>query len=363
VGSFDKTYRVVDGQRIEGVMRPAFINNGGRYFLTNLRIYADGMVDCWGHCTLEEFADKVRKGWVATVLPDGAHASAHHVGHWTMSEPGGWVDADGLIGEVADEIDALAGRPDSTKRCLATVDEYLAEPTEENRKRIAETYQAIPEHLRMYALGDMDRKDRPLQALAFDHGEEARQHAIAYFAKQRQIKETYESKVPADGPDTSERSTITIRGTVYPKGWPTDPGFEVLQNKFPAPITVGGATYPTVIHAYWALSTSDDEQRELIAQAENPYQARKLAEAAPRRQGWADARLAVMTDLLRAKYQQHPQLAEVLLSTGDATLVSNEYAFSGFWGPKGRHWAARLLEVVRSELAAERITPMPPTPR
>jgi len=365
VGRFDKTYRVVDGQRIEGVMRPAFINNGGRYFLTNLRIYADGMVDCWGSCTFDEFADKVRKGWVATVLPDGAQASAHHVGHWTMSEPGGWVDADGLIGEVADEIDTLAGRPDSTKRCLATVDTYLAEPTEENRKRITEAYLAIPEHLRVYALGDMDNKDRPLQALAFDHGEQARQQAVAYFAQQRQIKETYESKVPADGPETSQRSTITIRGTVYPKGWPADAGFEVLQNKFPAPITVGGTTYPTVIHAYWALSTSDDERRDLIAQAETPYQAQKLAEAAPRRDGWADARLAVMTSLLRAKFHQHPQLAAVLLSTGDATLVSNEYAFSGFWGPKGRHWVGRLLEVVRAELAAERlgITPMPPTPR
>jgi len=275
------------------------------------------------------------------------------------------VDAEGLIGEVADEIDTLAGRPDSTKRCLATVDTYLADPTEENRKRITEAYQAIPEHLRVYALGDMDRKDRPLQALAFDQGEEARQHAIAYFAKLRQVKEAYERKVPADGPDTSPRSTITIRGAVYPKGWPADPGFEVLQNNFPAPITVGGATYPTVTHAYWALSTSDDERRELIANAETPYKAKQLAESAPRRDGWADARLAVMTGLLWAKFQQHPQLAEVLLSTKDANLATNEHAFSGFWGPKGRHWMSRLLEVVRSELAAERagITLMSPTPR
>ena len=350
MGRSDRTYRVVDGQRVEGVMRPAFINNGGRYFLTNLKIYADGVVDCWGNCTLEEFASKVRSGWVATVLPAGAHASAHHVGYWTMAEPGGWVDADELIGEVADEIDRLAGRPDSTGRCLAVVDEYLADPTEENRTRVREAYLAIPAHLRVYALGDMDRQDKPLQALAFDHGEEARQRAVAYFAEQRRTKEVFERKVPADGPETSDRSTITIHGTVYPKGWPEDPGFGVLQNNFPAPITVGGTTYPTVIHAYWALSVDDDDLRKRIAATENPHQAKGLAEGAPRRQHWADARLAVMSCLLRAKFNQHPQLADVLLSTGDATLVSNESAFSRFW----THWAGRLLEVVRAELAAER---------
>jgi hypothetical protein len=38
----------VDGERIEGTWRNAFIHSGGTYFLTDLQIYADGMVDCWG---------------------------------------------------------------------------------------------------------------------------------------------------------------------------------------------------------------------------------------------------------------------------------------------------------------------------
>ncbi|MDQ3788452.1 MAG: NADAR family protein [Actinomycetota bacterium] len=82
-----------------------------------------------------------------------------------------------------------------------------------------------------------------------------------------------------------------------------------------------------------------------------------MAEQAPRRDAWADARLAVMTALLRAKFRGHPDLADTLLSTGDAQLVSNEYFDSRFWGATrngGRHWVARLLEVVRAELAAER---------
>jgi predicted NAD-dependent protein-ADP-ribosyltransferase YbiA (DUF1768 family) len=61
-----------------------------------------------------------------------------------------------------------------------------------------------------------------------------------------------------------------------------------------------------------------------------------------------------MTGLLRAKYTQHPYLAEVLLTTADATLIYSD-ANSGFWGDnagRGRNWTGRLLELIRSELHA-----------
>ncbi len=231
------------------------------------------------------------------------------------------------------------------------------EQTDENRTALHEAYLAIPEHLRAYALGNMDSKDGPLQNLAFDHGEAARQSALAYFAERSQAREAFEQRVPADGPDHSPLPTVTLTGAAHLTGWPPDPDLDVLQNNYPAPITIGGTTYPTVVHAYWGLSTCDEQQRVRIAGTENPHEARRLAERSPRRDGWPDTRLAVMAALLRAKFHQHPHLAEVLLSTGDAPLVSNEYTFSRFWGTSGaggRHWVARLLEVIRAELAAER---------
>ncbi|MYV61940.1 DUF1768 domain-containing protein, partial [Streptomyces sp. SID4931] len=79
------TYRIADGVRIPGTWRHAFIRNG-RYFLTDLFIYADGLIDCWGLVTIEEFEEKLRTGWVATTLPDGAEASAHHLASWKFGE-------------------------------------------------------------------------------------------------------------------------------------------------------------------------------------------------------------------------------------------------------------------------------------
>ncbi|MFD4764425.1 hypothetical protein ACFWOJ_38155 [Streptomyces sp. NPDC058439] len=46
-------------------------------------IYADRLIDCWGLVTLEEFQEKLRSGWVATSLPDGAEASAHDLTGWS----------------------------------------------------------------------------------------------------------------------------------------------------------------------------------------------------------------------------------------------------------------------------------------
>ncbi|GAA1784180.1 hypothetical protein GCM10009682_02950 [Luedemannella flava] len=61
-----------------------------------------------------------------------------------------------------------------------------------------------------------------------------------------------------------------------------------------------------------------------------------------------------MHALLRAKFDQHPRLADVLVATGDARIDYS--AHSAYWsgGPKGRNWLGRLLELVRSEIVAQR---------
>jgi predicted NAD-dependent protein-ADP-ribosyltransferase YbiA (DUF1768 family) len=63
-----------------------------------------------------------------------------------------------------------------------------------------------------------------------------------------------------------------------------------------------------------------------------------------------------MASLLRAKFDQHPGLAETLLTTGDGRIRYTGLD-SSYWiskGDGGRNWIGRLLEVIRSELAAHR---------
>ncbi|MFD4658603.1 NADAR family protein [Kitasatospora sp. NPDC058444] len=139
----------------------------------------------------------------------------------------------------------------------------------------------------------------------------------------------------ARGPDRTKKTTVT---------------------DYPAPITVGEVGYPSVAHAYWALSVTRPEVRAEIATAETSYAAREFVAKAPRRDGWEHARTAVMTTLLRATYDQHPELVGILLATDDATVIYDD-TDSDFWGDnagRGRNWTGRLLELVRSELHARR---------
>ncbi|MFB7556119.1 NADAR family protein [Streptomyces brevispora] len=363
-----RTWRNVDGERIEGTWRHAFIRNGGNYFLTDLLIYADGMVDCWGLETLEGFAGKLASGWVATDLPEGAKASAHHLASWKFAEPKSWLTPEMLLGEVRDDIDNLNGRPDSTRRCLAAVDAFRQQPTEVNRTAVREAYEAIPGHLRRYALGDMDRKDFPLRVIVNGPGnqielwngktvdvtEEMHASALEYFAEREQLRKQHETKSPADGPTEPVESSIHLNQVVFPRGWPENPGTHVLRNEFPAPIVMGSRTYPTVAHAHWALAVADEHRQAEVLSAERPYDAQKLAENSTLRDDWPQVRVAVMARLLRAKFQQHPEFAETLMATGATRLIYTEVG-SSFWGQRGlegRNWMGRLLELTRSELVA-----------
>ncbi|MFF9578273.1 NADAR family protein [Streptomyces rubiginosohelvolus] len=360
------TYRIADGVRIPGTWRHAFIRNGG-YFLTDLFIYADGLIDCWGLVTIEEFEEKLRTGWVATTLPDGAEASAHDLASWKFSEPQSWLTPELLIAEVRDTIDQLNERPDSTGCALAAVDVFLADRTEENRAAAEAAFLAVPASQRRYALGDMDSKDWPLRVLVAGPGgrtylpgdppvsQEDHDRALAYFEERARWKQEYDTRVPADGPATPHASAIQLYQS-YPNKPEADPGHRGLRNDYPAPITVGEVLHPSVAHAYWALSVARPEISSTITAADTAHAARELAAAAPRREGWEHVRTAVMTGLLRAKYDQHPELAEILLATDDATLIYDDME-STFWGDnagRGRNWTGRLLELVRSELHLRR---------
>lgn len=357
----NRTYRIVDGERIEGSWRHIFIKNGGTYFLTDLKVYADGMIDCWGLVDFATFQQKVASGWVATTLPRGAVASAHHLATWHFDQPWSALTPQQLMAEVADEIEHLAGRPTSENRCIAALDRYLDDQSAENLAALRDAYLAVPEHLRIYLLGDQDAKDMPLRTLLTPVGEtlETRyavqreklvqpsdhEAALRYFRQRREEKRKWQVTLPPWEDDAVTSNPSVVRFDQH------DGGHSYLANDYPAPITVDGDTFPTIEHAYWALATSDLDAREKIMHAPTAREARKIGQGVPLRPNWNTVRPAVMLRLVREKVRQHPDLAARLLTTGDGRLI-NGVDFSRYWGSsqQGRNWLGRILELVRAEL-------------
>lgn len=167
--SWNLTYRITpEGERIDGVFAMAFIHNGD-YYLTDIRIYRDGLIDCWGLVIFEEFKAKVRSGWVVTKPPPDAQIHVSFLGRFTATNASYWIEPEEFIKEVADEIEELNGRSTTSDRCREAWAAFEASRSEEAKQALRLAYEAIPEHNRRYVLRDQDAKDHTIRAVLYPH--------------------------------------------------------------------------------------------------------------------------------------------------------------------------------------------------
>ncbi|MFI0486878.1 NADAR family protein [Actinomadura sp. 9N215] len=364
------THRWLDGERIDGAWCHVWVKGySDRYHVADLFAYADGLLSCQETMGLQELRQRLESGKIALFDPGRPPPERPpQTPRWKARYPEPLTN-EGFLGEVADEIAALNGRPTTSDLCWEAIKRYQQEPVEANRLLVREAYLAIPPHRRVFVLGDMDRQDIPLRQLTTDIGEpvwgdgpivtpEMHAGVLEYFdAGDRGAREIREhlAVLHADDPPQPGAAAITLHERLNPPTEPPEqPDLFALRNEFPSPLTYDGRTYPTVIHGYWALAAAARSDHDHIQEAATAGEAHELGGRCPLRPDWANIRTAVMTDLLRAKFTQHPELAGILLSTGDARISYTGYSESPFWtdrGPhEGRNWVGRLLELIRSDL-------------
>ena len=159
----EKIYREDEnGAIIKGVGLPAFIHNFS-YHLVLIKVYEDGIIDCWEKLDFDGFVDKVESGWVVTTVPKGSEISRHHSFFCKSTDINTYIDEQEFIKEVRDTLDTLQGRKSSSERCWNSFISYINNPTEIGKVKLETEYKLIPEHLKRYVLGDMDSKDGPIK--------------------------------------------------------------------------------------------------------------------------------------------------------------------------------------------------------
>lgn len=366
---------MVDGERIDGVWCHVWLRHpwNGKYFLEDLFLFADGAVKCEDWTDLPGLERSLTSGRVAVTEPGRATPRDDRT-KWA-SRWGEPLTPEGFFVEVADKLEELGGRRTAGERCWDAIRSFQREPDESHRALLRQAFLAVAPHRRIYVLGDMDRQDRPLRILLTDVGTavdgdgpvvtaDMHREVLDYFDRGNQgAADAMERRAVrhADDPVEAGRAALTSCEVVYPQGWPQELGPFVLRSEFPAPVSFAGATYPSVLHGYWALSAADVRDHDRIREAGSGREARELGGPVERRAGWPALRLAVMRGLLEAKFTQHPELAEVLLATGDAVISYTGLSDSAFWldgfDDRGRNWMGRLLELTRSELVARRAFP------
>src|SRR5581483_10890554 len=104
------------------------------------------------------------------------------------------------------------------------------------------------------------------------------------------------------------------------------PKFYVFNNFSAHAIEFRGMLYPTCEHAYQATKCIDPQGREAIRNARSPLQAKWLANEtykAARDPDWANKKVAVVEEILRAKLAQHPEAEEAFKESGGEDIVED----------------------------------------
>lgn len=129
-----------------------------------------------------------------------------------------------------------------------------------------------------------------------------------------------------------------------------------FSNFAPFPITLDGKTWPTSEHYFQANKFLDDKHVEAIRNEPSAMIAARMgrSRSRPLRADWESVKDQVMKTALMAKFTQHESLRELLLETGEATLVEHTKN-DAYWGDggdgSGHNRLGELLMEVRDTLA------------
>lgn len=136
----------------------------------------------------------------------------------------------------------------------------------------------------------------------------------------------------------------------------SDRRYRWMSNFYGAPITVDGATFPTVEHAFQCAKTEDPEWKRQIRECKTPGDAKRAGRKCPMRTDWEEVKVEVMTRLVRLKFHQHPELKKKLLAT-EQRPIEEDAPWDEFWGTgkrggkgDGQNMMGKILKQVRREL-------------
>jgi ribA/ribD-fused uncharacterized protein len=128
-----------------------------------------------------------------------------------------------------------------------------------------------------------------------------------------------------------------------------------FSNFAPYSIQEGGLLWLTSEHYYQAWKFLDYETRERIRLMPKPGDAAREGRRRdlPLREDWEEIKVSVMLQAVLFKFEQHEDIKQILLGTGDARIVERTDRDS-YWGDgpdgKGRNMLGQVLQIVRAHL-------------
>lgn len=130
-----------------------------------------------------------------------------------------------------------------------------------------------------------------------------------------------------------------------------DGDYAFLSNFYSCKVTYNGITYLNAEAAFQAQKTLNEPERKEFAWL-TPSQAKQKGRHVKLRQDWEFVKISVMTEIVRNKFQQNPELAQKLADTDDSFLEEGNWWHDRFWGVCngiGDNHLGQILMKIREE--------------
>lgn len=125
------------------------------------------------------------------------------------------------------------------------------------------------------------------------------------------------------------------------------------------PVTIDSKTYPTTEHYFQSQKFAGTPREEEVRNAKSPRESADMGRDRnrPLREDWELVKDNIMRRAVAAKVVQHKDVADTLLSTGDAVLVEHTKNDS-YWGDggdgSGKNMLGKILMETREFLKGTR---------
>lgn len=135
--------------------------------------------------------------------------------------------------------------------------------------------------------------------------------------------------------------------------------YDFLSNFYEAPVIFEGLCYLNNEAAFQAQKCLTEEEKQEFT-CLTAASAKRKGRRVKLRPDWEAVKTGLMEEIVRAKFNQNPQLGAGLINTGDRQLIEGNTWHDTYWGVdaatgKGENHLGKILMKIREELKSGEI--------
>ncbi|MBD2767526.1 hypothetical protein IC235_06435 [Hymenobacter sp. BT664] len=158
-------------EKVDGDSVNLFYKLDEVYYLVKTNIFSDGTITLSRledpvQLSVEEFEGLAMQGMITTVVPLNARVHIYGLGSFTVDECFYSISLTDKLLQIKDVFRELRGELSTLDICREAHQDYLDNPTADNKEKLRISYEAVPSHHRRY-VGDMDVKDTQVRMILY----------------------------------------------------------------------------------------------------------------------------------------------------------------------------------------------------